>query len=125
MQDSKFIQILKTLDATEFRQFNRYLRSPVFTQSKDVLRLFNYIRKYYPSFGTEKLDRQLIFAKLFPKKKFDTARLSNLLFKLNKILEDYLIYLKCQQDDFQKRRWLTQIYEERNLSVIFNKTLAN
>lgn len=122
MHNSKFISILKTLNEKEFRQFNKYIRAPLFTQSEDVIRLYNYIRRYSPAFDSPKLERTIIFAKLFPSRAFDTARFSNLLHKLNKILEDYLIYLKYQQDDFQKKKLLTQIYGERNLNVIFKKS---
>lgn len=121
MQQSKLITILKSLDSTEFRQFYRYLQAPLLTKSRDVLNLYDVIRKHYPTFDSTKLDRQKVFKKLYPKKAFDGNRFSILLFKLTKILDEYLIFLKFQQDEFQKKKLLTQIYGERNLNVIFKK----
>ena len=121
MRTSKLITILKALDEVETRQFYRYVRAPFFTKSDDVLNLYKYIRKFYPKFDTPKLERKKVYAKLFPKSIYDGPKLRNLILKLTKILEDYLIYVKCQQDSFAKKKLLTQIYGERNIYGLFEK----
>lgn len=121
MKNSKLVKVLSVLTPSEFRQFYRYIRSPFFTQSEDALRLYEYIRKYYPTFESKKLERQFVFTKLFPKQKFNGAKFSSLLLKLTKILEDYLIFLKFQQNEFEKKKVLTQIYGERNIHDIFKQ----
>lgn len=121
MQNSKLIILLKALNAEEFRQFYRYLKSPFFTKSKELLQFYDYIRKYYPDFEAEKLDRKIIFASLYPNESFNSPRLRNLALKVTKILEDYLIYLEFKQNDFQKKQLLTHIYGKRNINVIFKQ----
>ncbi len=121
MQNSKLIILLKALNADEFRQFYRYLKSPFFTKSKEVIQFYDYIRKYYPNFVDDKLDRAAIFAALYPKEKFNGPRLRNLMMKITKILEQYFIYLEYQQDDFQKKKLLTHIYGRRNINVIYEQ----
>ncbi len=121
MKNSKLIKVLTVLTPTEFRQFYRYLRSPFFTQSEDALLLYDYIRKHYPTFQAKSLERQFVFTKLFPNQKYNGAKFSSLLLKLTKILEDYLIFLKFQQDEFEKKKMLTQIYGERNIHDVFKQ----
>lgn len=121
MKNSKLINILKALDPVETRQFYRYVRSPFFTKSEDALKLYKYIRKFYPDFDTPKLERERVYAKLFPNSKYNGPKLRNLILKLTKILEDYLIYVKCQQASFAKKKMLTQIYGERNMYGLFEK----
>lgn len=121
MVNSKLVQLLKSLSAAEFRQFNKFIRSSFFTNSELVLKLYEYLRKHYPDFDSPKLTRERVYSHLFPKSPFNAAKLRDFSFKLTKILEDYLIYLEMNQDDFQKKKLLTHIYGKRNLNVIFKQ----
>jgi len=125
MKKSKLVVLLKSLTPQEFKQFHKYIRSPFFTQSKDVLKLYNYLRKHYPNFDSANLNRETIFAKLYPNEKFNGSRLRNLILKITKILEDFLIYINFKQDTFQKEKVLAEIYGKRNLNVIFKKKTEN
>lgn len=121
MQNSKLIILLKALNAEEFRQFYRYVKAPFSTKSKELIQFYDYIRKYYPDFANDKLDRKTIFASLYPNESFNSPRLRNLALKVTKILEDYLIYLEYQQNDIQKKQRLAHIYGKRNINVIFKQ----
>ena len=121
MQNSKLIILLKALNADEFRQFYRYLKAPFSTKSKELIQFYDYIRKYYPDFVDDKLGRKTIFTSLYPNESFNSPRLRNLALKVTKILEDFLIYLDFQQNDFQKKKHLTHIYGKRNINVIFKQ----
>ena len=121
MKSSKLIQLLKVLDPQEFKQFNKYIQSPYFTNSENVLKLYNYIRPHYPAFESDKLERVKAFDHLYPTKKFNRPRLRNLLLKITKILESYLIHLECEGNDFEKKKRLTHIYRKRNLNAFFQQ----
>ena len=121
MKSSKLIQLLKVLDPQEFKQFHKYIQSPYFTNSEDVLKLYDYIRPHYPAFESDKLERVKAFAHLYPTKKFNRPRLRNLLLKITKILESYLIHLECEGNDFEKKKRLTHIYRKRNLNAFFQQ----
>lgn len=123
MYNSKLIILLKALDPDEFRQFYRYLKSPFFTRSKEVIQFYDYIRRFYPDFTDTKLDRATIFANLYPKEQFNGPRLRNIILKITKILEEYFIYLEYQQNEFQKKKLLAQIYGKRNINVIFKQKI--
>lgn len=121
MQNSRLITLLKALNPEEFRQFYRYIRTPFFTKSDDLLKLYEAIRKHYPHFDSPKLNKEKLFKHLYPKETFNDARLRNLMLKISKILEEYLLYLNFQQDEFQRKSTLTRIYRKRNLNVIFKQ----
>ncbi len=120
MKKSKLIILLKSLENHEVRYFKKYIKSPCFTQSKDVLKLYNYIHSYYPSFESPKLEKIKVFGFLYPNENFNGPRLRNLMLKITKILEDFLIYLECQQTNIKKQQFLTDIYRKRNLNDVFS-----
>jgi len=74
MQNSKLITLLKALSPEEFRQFYRYIRTPFFTKSADLLKLYEAIRKHYPDFNSPKLEKERLFKHLYPKETFNDAR---------------------------------------------------
>lgn len=121
MKSSKLIQLLKILDFQEFKQFHKYIQSPYFTHSEDVLKLYNYIRPHYPAFDSQKLERIKAFTYLYPNKEFNKPRLRNLLLKITKILESYLIHLEFERNNLEKKKQLAGIYRKRNLNVFFQQ----
>ena len=121
MKDSKLIQQLQLLNALEFKRFSLFLKSPYFTRSKDVVIFFNFIRKLYPTFDEKKINKQYVFKKLFPKEAYSDIKLRNLQSKLSKIVESYLIQISYEQDAFNRKKKLTQIYGTRNLYSEFER----
>lgn len=124
MKAIKLIQQLKLLSAEEFKQFYPFLRSTYFTNSKDVVKLFEWLRKFYPDFDAKQLNKATLFKKLFPKQTYSDIKLRNLFTKLNKILESYLIQKHYEQHPYEKKKILTQIYGRRNYYSEFKKGTA-
>ncbi len=46
MQKSKFIDIIKTFSKEELRQFRDFLHSPFHNTNKNVIKIFELIRKF-------------------------------------------------------------------------------
>lgn len=112
---------MKVLSSEELKGLSSYVRSPYFTKSKEALRLFDYIRKYHPEFSTSQLDKEKVFKKVFPTQSYSDIKLRNLRTKLFKIVENYLIHLHLEQENFQKKKILTEIYGKRNLYPEFER----
>lgn len=121
MQGSKLLDQLKILEKEDFKGFFLFIRSTYFNQSKDVIRLFDYLRKYYPVFDSPKLDKKIVFKKLFSTQIYTDVKLRNLRTKASKLVEQYLIHLYFQQDDFQRKKLVTQIYGQRNYYPAFDR----
>ncbi len=122
MQDSKAIKLLKQLNPDEFRRFYRFLKSPFFTTNVHIVKMYEYLRKYYPAFNSNKLQREKVFAKLFPQTPFNYEKLAALIKKMTNLVEDYMIWidLKSQEADRQKR--LSKIYAQRNLFAFYERS---
>lgn len=105
----------------EIKRFNLFLKSPYFTKSEDVVKLFVYLRKFHPIFDHQALTKEHTFKKIFPKETFSDIKMRNLQSKLSKIVESYLIQISFEQDEFEKKKKLTQIYGARNYYAEFER----
>lgn len=121
MQENKLLKQLKILEKEEFKGFYLFIRSAYFNKSKDVIRLLDYLRRYYPTFESPKLNKAIVFKKLFPKQAYSDVKLRNLRTKASKLIEQYLINVTFQQDDFERKKLLTRIYGKRNYYTAFEK----
>ena len=68
MLKSKVIEILRTLSADELKLFREFIRSPYHNKNKNVISLFEIIRKFSPSFNDPNLTKEKVFKKIFPGK---------------------------------------------------------
>lgn len=121
MQQSKLIQILKTLNKEEFLQFRKVLQSPFFVGNDKTLKLYDSIRHYYPAFTSAKLSKEKVFQKVFPAYSYDDNRMRNLMRRFTQQLKDYLIWISLKDDkrDYQKR--LIKVYANRQLFGLYQK----
>ncbi len=121
MQGSKLLSLLKSLSTEEFQKFSKFVRSPYYTSSKDVIRLFDYIKKYHSRLDSAKLKKEEVFKKMFPKEVYKDIKLRNLMRKLTHIVEEYLLHLEVNANEYERKKRLVEIYNQRNLFVLFEK----
>ena len=121
MLQTKALKLLSKLDSTEFKGFLRFLQSPVFNKSNRVIALYNLLKKYYPAFDSPKLEREKIYAKLYPNKKYSYQQFANLNSELARLVEEYYSHLALKADTFQQRKLLIQSYRDRDLYDLFEK----
>ena len=121
MKTSKLIKLLKSLTPNEHKKFYKFIRSPFFTSSKDLLKLFDYLRRYYPDFPPHLVEKERIFKLLFPGQSYSDVKLRNLMGKLSKLTESYLLYLETEQEVLTRRIQLKKIYSKRNLYDLFKR----
>ena len=76
---SKFVRLLKTFTSEELKSFEMWLQSPWCNSNKNLIRLFQVLKKYYPDFGNEKLSKEKLFKKVLPNGKFSDRRMNNFL----------------------------------------------
>ena len=74
---SKFVLTIKTLGEDELKAFENWLRSPWCNSNKNLIRLFEQLKKYYPQFKTNKLTKEKLFRKVLPNGKFSVRRMNN------------------------------------------------
>lgn len=97
MTQIKAFRILSTLNKEEYSEFEKFIISPYFNRSKDLLKLFSVVKKHYPLFENSKLEYEKIYKKLYPGKKFNEGTIRNLFSDLAGLSEKFLAYVNYEE----------------------------
>lgn len=97
MQKTKVYRILSSLSKEEYSEFEKFIVSPYFNRSKDLLKLFSVVKKYYPDFSNANLEYAKIYKKLYPGKVFNEGTLRNLFSDLGSLAEKFLAYVNYEE----------------------------
>ena len=112
---------MKTLDAEEMRWLAKFVRSPFHNNHKDVIRLFDIIRKYYPELDSPKLAKEDVFKKLWPKKSYADRQLRLLMFRLSGLVEEFMVVQQLKRRTVAYDKLLVEALGERDLYEYFVK----
>jgi len=92
MFKSNLIEILNSLDPNEIKEFGHFVRSPFFNRNQGLIRLYEYLKKVYPDFPENKLDKKLVYRQVFDKAEYNDGFMRVLISNLSKLLEEFLTY---------------------------------
>ncbi len=123
MRKRKLFQLLSTLSAEEYRAALKYLthsypRKPQFANALREL------RRFHPSFESDRLTETWLFARLFPGKPFDAKALADLFSGLKAALDAFLIARHLEEDPVEREWLLLRIYSKRGLDLLFRQSWA-
>ena len=121
MQDSRLVKLLKILDQEELKRLLKFLKSPYYNANPRAVRLYEYLRKDHPAYTSRRLNRERVFARLFPGRAFDYSTLANLMSDLSRLVEEYLVVRAYEQEPYERQRMLTRAFEQRNAYGFFEK----
>ncbi|MEO8513117.1 MAG: hypothetical protein ABI543_06145 [Ignavibacteria bacterium] len=80
MKNTKLIKLIKTFSPSEFKKFGDFVNSPYFNKNKNIIKLNNELKKYFPKFDNEHLTEELIYKKVFGSGgKFDYFKIKNII----------------------------------------------
>ena len=119
MQNTKLIQLLRSMNPAEFREFKDYVISPVFNKNKKIIVLLDSIKKYYPEFESDSIKEENIFKKIFPEEEHDYFKIKNIISDLFSLGKDYLAFLHYRDLSDVKEKFLLEQLRDRNLDNIF------
>jgi len=88
MKNIQLIKLLKTFTPDEIKKFSEFVSSPYFNKNKNVIKLYEILRRAYPDF--DKLTKENIFSKIFPGKKYKDNNLRVLMHQLHKNARDFI-----------------------------------
>ena len=120
MTQIKAFQILSSLNKEEYDEFYKFILSPYFNRSKDLLKLFDAVKKYHPGFDNPKLDYHKIYTKLYPGKKYTEGTIRNLFTELGNLAEKFLGYTAYENSRSYKFNVLREL-SARDLQKYFLK----
>lgn len=123
LEDHSLIAILKTLSNAEIKELNDFLSSPFHNKLVKVIELFSIIKKSHPEYKSEKLNTIELFKKLYPGKEYKHSTITNLISKLQKLTENFLVITNIQKNSFKKNEFLIKEYFGRNLKNLSFKSI--
>ncbi len=121
MQKSKLIALLKTFSSSEIKSFRDFACSPFFNKEKVLEKLTDYVGGFHPEYDKPELEKEKVFAHLYPGKKYNDALMRNIISDLLCLAEEFLIIKKLKSSDFRKDIFLLEELKNRNLQNRFLK----
>lgn len=124
MQKSKLIRLLRTLTVEEMRELGYFIDSPYFNTSQQVKKLFKYLRRSHPVYESVRIQKEKAFEKLFPEiPDFDDARMRQVMFKLTRLVEDFLVAEEIRKEKAHRQKHLIKALGKRNLYKDFTREI--
>lgn len=123
MQNHNLISLLQACSKTELSSIKLLLKSPYFNNSSNVVKLFNYIVKYYPKFQSKKIKREVIYERIFPNEKFQEDKIMGLARKLEGLIKEFWVVEKFKNDEIEINRIIAK--RLKNNKEVWQKHLDN
>lgn len=121
MITSKLVQVFKSLNEIEIKQFNDYIRSPYFNKKQEIIAFSDFLISIYPEFKAEKLDKTQIFKHLYPNTAYNEKKLGYLMSDLTKLLCSFITDLELNKEN--KSLFFARSLLDRNLDKLFKKEI--
>ncbi|MGB0839233.1 MAG: hypothetical protein ACPGXL_03775 [Chitinophagales bacterium] len=114
-----------TLNPKEIKRFEEYVRSPFYNKNEKVIQLIQIIRKAYPNWQSRSLANKKVFAKIFPKERFDERKVRYIMSYLTKLLEGFMTYMELEADKIDQTRLFLVGLTKRELQNYFEANFDN
>ncbi|MBK9331651.1 MAG: hypothetical protein IPM96_04400 [Ignavibacteria bacterium] len=121
MLNSNLLEILRTFDKQQIKKFGTFLISPYHNRNSNVVKLFNSLKTFYPEFQNTKLEREMLWKRVFPDREYQYGVMKNLIFELQKLSEKFLSFEKFSSNELKYAFFLLDALLEKNLISLFSK----
>lgn len=122
MLKSNLIEAFKTFTPKEMKEFGEFVNSPYFNKNKNVKKLFDAIKKYYPELDSDKLDKEKIFEKIYPGEKYKDSTMRLLMFYLYEVVEKFFAHNSMANKEIVFKEYVVRELLNRSLFKDFEKT---
>ena len=100
MVNTKLIQLLRHLHASELQKFQHYVQSDYFSVDKKAQKLLQYLLLHAPDYADKNFNKQTLYSKIYPTKKYDDAMMNSLLSTLLHHLYRFQALETFRSDDY-------------------------
>lgn len=125
MINSSLVTILKKLDAKEFKELGEFINSPFFNKNQSVIKLYGYLRKYFPEFDCVELEKENVYRKVFSGAEYNDGFMRTVIFNFSNLVEEYLSYISFKKNPVSSGVYLLDELNNRKLEKHFQKKLAD
>ncbi len=123
MQNSKLIELLRSLPKRKLSRFQDFIRSPYFNKNTDIISFYEFLEKYSPSYTHKSLDKKNVISKVKTNKALNEKSLAYLMNNLLNLIEQFLSIENLKEDELQTQQYLIQSYQEYHLANNAHKIL--
>ncbi len=129
MENSNLISLLKTFSKKEIKEFDKFLRSPYFTEGKNIRHkiIYDYylnLKVFYPGFTQKDYTKENMHSKLYPGSKYNDGIMRKLNSDLYKLAEKFIVQMELDADEFKRKEYLISSLGKRKLDKAFMKQTA-
>ncbi|HRE39848.1 MAG TPA: hypothetical protein PLG90_00810 [Ignavibacteria bacterium] len=111
------------MSASELEKLEDFLNSPYHNKNSVIIKLFSIVKKYYPEFNSQKLEKGKVYSKLYPGKKFNDQLFRNLISDSIKVFLNFLRIEHLTANKFIFAEALLAEANNRVLDTVFHKTV--
>lgn len=102
-------------------QLGKFLNSPYFNNSNAVLKLFGYLKLYYPEFDDHKVQKEIVFNKIFPEEGYNVKKITDLFSDLTLLIEEYLVHQDIKSQKSKKDFFKANVLRNRDVYLLYKK----
>lgn len=121
----KIAEVFSSFSKEELSDFEKFVKSTHFSNGRNYLPLLGIIKKFHPCFDDPNFNKQYIYNKLYPAKKYNDQVTRNLFSGLMKICEKYLVYRSITRNKLDYYGFLAEEYKNRKLYKQSEKNINN
>jgi hypothetical protein len=122
MTNSLLLGLLTTFTKKEWRELDRFIRSPFFNTRTEVISFFEGLTEGWWWTGIEP-DKQKLFKRVYGKEPFSDQKVRLLMSDLLRLAEQYLVCRDLTDDEVKSKTTLSKIYRLRGLPKHFRRSL--
>jgi hypothetical protein len=119
MKNTKTFELLRALTEPELKEFTLLFNQN--SASKDAHKLLILISGYRSKRMSDKVTKEDLYRRLFPKLPYNDQKMRHLLFLIAKATDEYLVNKHLEKTDFQKELILLESYRKRKLNKLFEQ----
>ncbi len=121
MISSKAIDLVSTFNEAEFKEFGLFIASPFYNKEVVQVKFYEIMKKQRPLFTGYSFEKEKVFVKLYPGKKYNDGVMRNILSRTLELAENYLTVKRQAADPFSCRISLMRELSERKVQKLFEK----
>ncbi len=121
MENSKIFNTLLALNKWEKKSFEKFVQSPYFNSSEDIVRLLQYL---YTLIETDSPlpEKKELYKKIYQKQAYNDQKIRLNMSSLFKLLEKFLLMQQIDEDAFLQKLKLMSAYNHHNHHKNFHRT---
>lgn len=125
MNKTNFIDVIKTFEKDEFKNFIDYVNSPYFNSNNSVIKLMDVVKKYYPDFDNRNFTKEKVYQKIYSSTSYNDQVMRNLMSDALQLAYGFLVIKNEKENKAQNSLTLLSELRTRKLDTLYEKNLKS